>query len=77
MCGEYGVYGVEERCMYGVGGGNLRERDRLESLDVDGVDNIRMHIEEIGCEIVYWNDLAQERARWLSVGHAVMNFRVP
>jgi hypothetical protein len=36
--------------------GNLRE---LETLDVDGLDNIRMHIEEIGCEIVDWIHLAQ------------------
>jgi len=33
------------------------------------VDNIRIHIEEIGCEIVDWIDLAQDRV--------VMRLRVP
>jgi len=32
------------------------------------MDNIRMHTEEIGCEIVDWIDLVQDRA--------VMNLRV-
>jgi len=34
-----------------------------------GTDNIRMHSEEIGCEIVDWIDLVQDRV--------VMNLRVP
>jgi len=29
------TYGGEERCLQGLGGGNLRERDYLEYLDVD------------------------------------------
>ena len=30
MCGR------QERCIQGFGGGDLRERDHLEDLDVDG-----------------------------------------
>ena len=34
--GACSVYGGEERCMRGIGGENLRERDHLEDLGIDG-----------------------------------------
>ena len=33
---ECGTCGLEERCIQGFGGGNLKERDYLEDLHVDG-----------------------------------------
>jgi hypothetical protein len=33
---ECGTYREEEKCIQGFEGGNLRERDHLESLHVDG-----------------------------------------
>jgi len=41
------------------------------------VDNIRMDLQEVGCEYMDWNGLAQDRYRWRTLVGAVMNFRVP
>jgi hypothetical protein len=41
MGGVCGTYGVEERRIEGFGAVNLRERDYLEDIDIDG----RMHIQ--------------------------------
>jgi hypothetical protein len=41
------------------------------------VDNIRMDLQEMGCEYIDWIGLAQDRDRWRTVVSAVMNLRVP
>ena len=41
------------------------------------VDNIRMDLQEVGCEYVDWIGLAQDRDRWRTFVSAVMNLRVP
>ena len=41
------------------------------------VDNIRMDLQEVGCEYVDWIGLAQDRDRWRTLVSAVMNLRVP
>jgi len=40
-------------------------------------DNIKMDLEELGCEGMDWIGLAQDRDRWLTLVSAVMNLRVP
>ena len=63
MGGECSKYGVEERCIQGFGGkpeGKRlfgRTRRRWE-------DNIKMDLQEVGCEGMEWIDLAQDRDRW-------------
>ena len=41
------------------------------------VDNIRMYLQEVGCEYMDWIGLAQDRDRWRTLVSAVMNLRVP
>ena len=40
-------------------------------------DNIKMGLQEVGCEGMGWMDLAQDRDRWVTRVSTVMNFRVP
>jgi hypothetical protein len=39
-------------------------------------DNIKIDIQEVGCEVMDWIDLAQDRDRWRTLVNAVMNRRV-
>jgi len=41
------------------------------------VDNIKMDLQEVGCEYMDWIGLAQDRDRWRTLVCAVMNLRVP
>ena len=40
-------------------------------------DNIKMDLQEVGCEGMDWIDLAQDRGRWQALLNAVMILRVP
>jgi hypothetical protein len=40
-------------------------------------DNIKMDLEEVGCGVMDWIELAQDRNRWWTLVNAVMNLRVP
>ena len=40
-------------------------------------NNIKMDIQEVGCEGMDWIDLAQDRDRWRALGNVVMNVQVP
>jgi hypothetical protein len=39
-------------------------------------DNIKVDLQEIGREKLYWIDVAQNRNRWRALVNAVMNLRV-
>jgi hypothetical protein len=40
-------------------------------------DNNKMDLQDMGCEIMDWIDVAQDRDRWRALVTAVTNLRVP
>ena len=70
------LHGGDKRYKQGFGGetrGKVtrgRPRRRLE-------DNIKMDLQEAGCRIMDWIELAQDKDRWRTCVKAVMNLRVP
>jgi hypothetical protein len=56
--------------------GNLRERDHLEDLGIDGRTLLKW-IFKMWDGGMYWIDLTQDRDRWRALVNAVMKFRVP
>jgi transcription termination factor 2 len=40
-------------------------------------DNIKMDLQEVGCEGMDWIAVAQNRNRWRALVNPVMNIRVP
>ena len=63
--------------MYRVSVGKPEGRRPLGRPRRRWVNNIRMDLEEVGCEYMDWIGPSQDRDRWRTLVSAVMNFRVP
>ena len=67
----------QERGMYRVLLGKPEGRRPLGRPRRRWVDNIRMDLQEVGCEYMDWIGQARDRARWRTLVSAVMNLWVP
>jgi len=61
----------------GFDGRNLRERDRLEELDVDGKIKVKMDLQNVGWGGMDSSDPALKSDWWRVIENEVMNLRVP
>jgi hypothetical protein len=39
--------------------------------------NIKMDLQEVGCVVMDWIELAQDKDRWRALVNVIMNLRVP
>ena len=67
----------EERGMYWVLVGKREGKRPLCRPRRRWVDNIRMDLQEVGCEYMDWIGLVQDRDSWRTLVSAVMNLRAP
>jgi hypothetical protein len=57
--------------------GKTERKRPLGRLRRRGEDNIKIDLQEVGCEDRDWIELAQDKNRWRALVTAVMNLRVP
>jgi len=67
----------ENRNIYTILVGKPEGKSPFGRLRCRWEDNIKMDLQEVGCGVMDWTDLAQDRDRWRALVSAVMNFRVP
>jgi hypothetical protein len=67
----------ERRGAYGALLGKPEGRRPLERPRRRWKDNIKLYVQEVGCEGMDWIDLAHDMDRWRTVVNVVMNLRVP
>ena len=56
--------------------GNLTEKRPLGRPSRRWEDNTSIDLQEVGCVVMDWIQLAQDRDRWRALVYAVMNLRV-
>ena len=67
----------ERRRVYRVLVGKPEKRRSLGRHRRRWEDNIKMDLQEVGCGVMDWVELAQDRDRWPALVDAVVNLRVP
>ena len=67
----------ERRGVYRVSVGKPEGKRLLERPRRRWDYNIMVDLQEMGCGVMDWIDLAQNRDRWRALLNAVMNLRVP
>ena len=67
----------ERRVVYRVLVGNPEGKRPLGRPRPRWEVNIKIDLQEVGCEVMDWIELAQDRDRWRAVVTAVINHRVP
>ena len=40
-------------------------------------DNIKLDLQELGCRVMDWTDLGEDRVKWRALVNGVMNLQVP
>jgi len=72
-CRSYGG----QKFLYGVSWGILDVKTSLWRRRRKWEDNIKMDLQEVGCGVMDWIELAQDTKRWRALVNAVINLRVP
>ena len=67
----------ERRSVYMVLVGNPEGRRPLGRPRSRWEDNIKLDLQEIGCWVMDWMELARDRDRWRALVNVVMNLRIP
>jgi len=67
----------ERRGIYRVLGGTREGKRPLGRPRHRWEDNIKMGLKEVGCGVMDWIDVSQDKDRWRAVVNAVMNILVP
>jgi hypothetical protein len=67
----------ERRGVYRVWVGRSEGKSPLGRPRPRWEDNIKMDLQKMGCRIMDWIELAQDRDSWRALVNAVMNLRVP
>jgi hypothetical protein len=65
------------RCVYRVLVGKPEGKRPLGRPRRRWEDNIKMNLQAVGCGVMAWIELAQDRDRWRTLVNAVMNLKVP